>query len=332
MLSFLGKRFAQLIPTLLGVVVITFFIMRLIPGDPTSMAGGQTISEDVRARLRAQWHLDDPPLKQMWFYMKGIPVGDFGISMRFGTPVNEMIATYFARTIQLGIAAFLLSVTIGLALGIIAALMRDTWVDRAILGVALLGISTPVFVVGIGLVMLAAAAGYTYISGTGSDSGWLVLPPWWGWRTEPGSEPILPALDLRYLVLPAITLGSRSIAYLSRMTRSAVLEIGQADFLRTARAKGLSEGTVVFKHQLRNAMIPITTVVGLNFADYLTGAILTESIFQWPGLGFLVRRAIEFRDLPVIMGTVLFVTFLFVTINFFVDVLYAFFDPRIRYS
>jgi ABC-type dipeptide/oligopeptide/nickel transport system permease component len=227
-------------------------------------------------------------------------------------------------------AAFLLSVTVGLALGITAALMRDTWVDRTILAVALLGISTPVFVVGIGLVILCAnVLGYPHISGTGEESGWLVLPPLRGFRAD--SE-LLPALDLRYLVLPAITLGSRSIAYLARMTRSAVLEVGQADFLRTARAKGLGERVVVFKHQLRNAMIPITTVVGLSFADYLTGAILTESIFQWPGLGFLVRRAIEFRDLPVIMGTVLFVTFLFVTINFIVDLLYAFFDPRIRYS
>lgn len=330
MLRFIGKRFAQLIPTLLGVVVVTFLILRMIPGDPTSMTGGQTISEDVRLKLRAEWHLDDPPLKQMWWYMKGIPRGDFGISMRFGSPVTEMIGEYFTRTIQLGMAAFLLSVTIGLALGIIAALMRDTWVDRAILAVALLGISTPVFVVGIGLVILCAnVLGYPHISGTGEETGWFVLPPLRGFR--PDSE-LLPSLDLRYLVLPAITLGSRSIAYLSRMTRSAVLEVGQADFLRTARAKGLGERVVVFKHQLRNAMIPITTVIGLSFADYLTGAILTESIFQWPGLGMLVRHAIEFRDLPVIMGTVLFVTFLFVTINFIVDVLYAFFDPRIRYS
>ncbi|MGI8907437.1 MAG: ABC transporter permease [Candidatus Sumerlaeaceae bacterium] len=328
-MSFIGKRFAQLIPTLLGVVVITFLIMRMIPGDPTSMAGGQTISEDVRKRLRAEWHLDDPPLTQMWYYIKGIPKGDLGISMRFGTPVSERIGQHFARTIQLGLAAFFLSVTVGLSLGIIAALMRDTWVDRTILALALLGISTPVFVVGIGLVMLAAALGYNYISGTGADSGFLVVPPLRGWNE--GSE-LLPALDLRYLVLPAITLGSRSIAYLSRMTRSAVLEIANADFLRTARAKGLTERAVVFKHQLRNAMIPITTVVGLSFADYLTGAILTESVFQWPGLGFLVRKAIEFRDLPVIMGTVLFVTFLFVTINFIVDILYAYFDPRIRYS
>lgn len=309
MLPYIGKRFLQLIPTLLGVVLVTFLIMRMIPGDPTTMSG-QTISEEVRAKLRAEWHLDDPPLVQLWHYAKGIPTGDLGISMRWGTPVRGMIADHFLRTLQLGLTAFFISVTLGVGLGIIAALTKGSWVDRFILAVALVGISTPVFVVGIGLIMLAVAVGYHHISGTGAGEG----------------------IDFRYLLLPAITLGSRSIAYLSRMTRSAILEIAHSDYLRTAKAKGLSNRAVIFKHQLRNAMIPITTVIGLSFADYLTGAILTETVFQWPGLGFLVRKAIEFRDLPVIMGTVLFVTFLFVTINFIVDLLYAWFDPRIRYS
>jgi ABC-type dipeptide/oligopeptide/nickel transport system permease component len=139
-------------------------------------------------------------------------------------------------------------------------------------------------------------------------------------------------VDPRYLVLPAVTLGSRSIAYLARMTRSSVLEVSTADFLRTARAKGLPERTVIFKHLLKNAMIPIVTVIGLSLADYLTGAILTETVFQWPGLGFLIKNAILFRDLPVIMGTVLFTTFIFVVMNFVVDLLYAWLDPRIRFG
>ncbi len=310
MLSYIGKRLAQLIPTLFGVVLLTFFLMRLIPGDPTAMTGGQTISEEVRQKLRAEWHLDEPAYMQLWHYVKGIPQGDLGISMRFGTPVAVMLKDAFMRTLQLGTAAFLLSVTLGLALGITAALLKDTWFDRAILAVALIGISTPVFVVGIGLIILATSFGYVYISGTGYGDG----------------------IDFRYMVLPAVTLGSRSIAYLSRMTRSAIIEISSADFLRTARAKGVSEYKVVMKHQMRNAMIPIITVIGLNFADYLTGAILTETVFQWPGIGFLVRKAIDNRDLPVIMGAVLLITFLFVTINFVIDLLYAFFDPRIRYS
>ena len=309
MLSYIGQRFLQVIPTLLGVCILTFALMRFIPGDPTVMSG-QTVSEEVRAKLRADWHLDDPPLAQFWYYVKGIPTLDLGVSMRYGTPVGELIADYFKRTLQLALAAFMPSVTLGLSIGIFAALMKDTWWDRAVLGVALVGISTPVFVTGIVLILLAVSVGWRCISGTGPGDG----------------------LDWRYLLLPAVTLGSRSIAYLARMTRSSVLEVTGADFLRTARAKGLSERTVIFKHLLKNAMIPIITVIGLNFADYLTGAILTETLFQWPGIGFLVRNAILFRDLPVIMGTVLFTTFIFVMVNFIVDLLYAYFDPRIRYA
>ena len=309
MAGFIGKRFLQVIPTLFGVLVITFLLMRLIPGDPTTMSG-QTVSEEVRAALRKEWHLDDPIHKQFFYYVKGIPQLDLGISMRFGTPVSDMILQYFMRTLQLAVAAFILSVTLGISVGIISALMKDTWVDRGIMLLALIGISTPVFVVGIVLIIVAVAVGWRHISGTGMSDG----------------------IDIRYLMLPAITLGSRSIAYLARMTRASVLEVMEADFLRTARAKGLSEQTVVFKHLMKNAMIPVITIVGLNFADYLTGAILTESVFQWPGIGFLIRSAIAFRDLPVIMGAVLFTTTVFVLVNFLVDLAYAFFDPRIRYS
>lgn len=310
MLTYIGIRAAQVIPTLLGVVLVTFFLMRMIPGDPTAMMG-QTISDDVRDRLRAEWRLDEPVYMQLWHFVKGIPVGDLGTSWRFqGTPVRDMISGAFANTMKLGVAAFALSLVLGLGMGIIAALMKDTWVDRAVMAVALIGISTPVFVVGLALIILAVAVNYVHISGTGFGGG----------------------IDFRYIVLPAITLGSRSIAYLARMTRSAILEVAHADFLRTARAKGLSEKVVVFKHQMRNAMIPIITVIGLNFANYLTGAILTESVFQWPGIGFLIRKAIEFRDLPVIIGAVLLITFMFVLINFVVDLAYAWFDPRIRYS
>lgn len=309
MLTYLGRRVLQLVPTLFGVALLTFLIMRLIPGDPTDMAGGQTISEEVRAQLRAQWHLDEPLARQLWIYLKGIPRLDFGVSMRFGVPVRHLIAEYFIRTLQLGLVAFVLSVSVGVTLGIVSALARGTCLDRALLAATLAGISTPVFVVGILLILVSTAAGWHFISAS----------------TMVEFEP-------EYLVLPALTLAVRSIAYLARMTRSAVLEAGTADHLRTARAKGLSWRRVVFRHQLRNAMIPITTVVGLNFADFLTGAIITETVFQWPGLGFLIKRAIEFRDIPVIMGTVLFVTVLFVTINFVVDLLYALFDPRVRYG
>lgn len=321
MLTFLGRRLAQLLPTLLGVAVLTFVLLRMIPGDPTTMAGGQTMSEEVRKHLMEQWHLDKPWYVQLGYYLKGLPTLDLGVSMRFDRPVREMIGEYFVRTLQLGLCAFALSATAGIALGIVSALFKDRWPDRAILAFTLLGISTPVFVTGVLLILVASAVGWNYSSLSGMD---LNMPgPYGTFSRAIGFDP-------RFVVLPALTLGARSIAYLARMTRAAVLEAGTADHLRTARAKGLGPWKVVLKHQLKNAMIPITTVVGLNFADFLTGAIITETVFQWPGLGFLVKKAIEFRDIPVIMGSVLFVTFLFVTINFVVDILYAYFDPRIR--
>ena len=310
MVPFIAKRLLQLIPTLLGVAVVTFLIMRLIPGDPTAMMGDR-ISEDVRTRLRAQWHLDEPAWKQFGWFVRGAVTGDMGTSWRFQTtPVTEMVAGAFANTLKLAVAAFVLSVSIGISLGVTAALFKGTWIDRVILAIALMGISTPVFVVGVGLIILAVAVGYRQFGGTGFGE----------------------TIDLRFLVLPAIALGSRSIAYLSRMTRTAVIEIASQDFLRTARAKGLSERAVIGKHLMRNALIPIITVVGLNFADYLVGAVLVESVFQWPGIGFLLRKAIEFRDMPVIMAGVLFTTVIFVVINFLVDIAYAWADPRIRLS
>lgn len=302
------RRLLQVIPTLLGVALVTFLIMRLIPGDPTAMMGDR-ISEEVRARMIAEWHLDQPAWKQFLLFLQGIVTADLGNSWRFQTtPVLEMVGDAFLNTLKLGTAAFVISVIFGVGLGIVAALFKNTWIDRSILAVALLGISTPVFVVGIGLIILAVAVGYRQIGGTGFGEG----------------------MDVRFLLLPAVALGSRSIAFLSRMTRSAILELSSADFLRTARAKGVAERVVILRHLLRNALIPIITVIGLNFADYLGGAILVETVFQWPGIGFLLRKAIEFRDMPVIMAGVLVTTLVFVLMNFLVDLAYAWADPRLR--
>ena len=308
MAGFLFRRILQLIPTLLGVAVITFVIMRMIPGDPTSLMGDR-ISEEVRQRLRAEWNLDQPAWKQFAFYLQGLLTGNLGNSWRFQTtPVLEMVADAFRNTLLLGTAAFVISVIFGVGLGMLAAFNRGTWIDRAVLGFALLGISTPVFVVGVLLIIIAVAIGYRHFGSTGFGEH----------------------IDWRFLVLPAIALGSRSIAFLSRMTRAAILDVQDQEFLRTATAKGLSRRQVIFKHLMRNALVPIITVIGLNFADYLGGAILVETVFQWPGIGFLLRKAIEFRDMPVIMAAVLFTTVIFVLINFTVDVCYALIDPRIR--
>lgn len=308
MAGFLLRRFLQLIPTLLGVAAVTFLVMRLIPGDPTTMMG-DNVSEDVRARLRAEWHLDEPAWRQFALFVKGAATGDLGMSWRFQTtPVTEMLTTAIGNTLLLALAAFFLSVIAGIGLGMLAALYKNTWIDHAVLAVALLGISTPVFVTGLLLVILAVAVGYRHFGGTGFGEN----------------------VDWRFLLLPALALGSRSVAFLARMTRSAILEVANQDYLRTAKAKGLSPRTVLAKHLMRNALIPIVTVVGLNFADYLGGAILVETVFQWPGMGFLIRKAIEFRDMPVIMAAVLATTVIFVLINFLVDITYAWADPRLR--
>ena len=324
MLNFLGKRVAQLIPTLLGVALLTFLLLRAIPGDPTTMAGGETMSEEVRQALIVKWHLDRPLAVQFWYYLKGLPTLDLGISMKRNEPVAGILGEYFVRTLQLGLCAFVLSATVGISLGIVAALAKGTWLDRGLLALTLVGISTPVFVLGVLLIVAAAAVGFPF-----TNAGVMNVddPTLTGLR---GFAATRLGFDPPFIVLPALALGVRSIAYLARMTRSAVLEAGTADHLRTARAKGLSPAAVALKHQLKNAMIPITTVVGLNFADFLTGAIIVETVFGWPGLGLLVKNSIANRDLPVIMGAVLFITTLFVAINFLVDVAYALFDPRIR--
>ena len=308
MFSLVAKRLVQLLPTLLGVLVLTFVVMRLVPGDPTTMMGDR-MSEEVRERLRAEWHLDEPGWVQFGYFVKGVATGDLGMSWRFQTtPVRELVGTAFLHSMALAMVSLAFAVVAGIGLGVGAALRRGSWVDRAITTVALLGISTPVFVVGVLLVIGAVAVGYRHFGGTGFGEG----------------------IDFRFLVLPALALGSRSIAYLARMTRAAVLEILDADYLRTARAKGVAPWRIAGWHMLRNALIPIVTVVGLNFADFLTGAILIESVFQWPGIGFMLRKAIEFRDMPVIMAGVLLTTLLFVSINFLVDVAYAWADPRLR--
>lgn len=308
MLTYAGRRLLQLVPTLLGVALVTFLIMRLIPGDPTNMMGDR-MSEEVREQLRQQWHLDEPAWKQFLLFLQGLFTGDLGMSWRFqSTPVLEMVIDAFSNTLKLASAAFLVSVTFGMGLGMVAALYKNTWIDRTILVFALLGISTPVFVVGVLLIIMAVAIGYRQFGGTGFGEN----------------------IDWRFLLLPTIALGSRSIAFLARMTRSAIVDVADQDFLRTATAKGLSRRQVVMRHMMRNAFIPVITVIGLNFADYLGGAILVETVFQWPGIGFLLRKAIEFRDMPVIMAGVLCTTLMFVLINFFVDMAYAWADPRVR--
>jgi ABC-type dipeptide/oligopeptide/nickel transport system permease component len=304
--SFLARRLLLAIPTLVGVLVVVFLLLYVAPGDPVLEMVGERADSATIARLRAELRLDEPLPKQFAHYAGGVLRGDLGRSYITGRPITRDIRERFPKTLQLAIAAMLLAALTGITIGVLSARNPGGWLDRAALGVAYLGISFPVYWVGLILILLFAVV-----------LRW--LPPSGYGRPE-------------FLLLPALALGSRSIAFLARMTRSAMLEVLGSDFVRTARAKGLRERAVLTRHALRNALIPVITVLGLDFGAYLTGSILTETVFSWPGLGRYVVNAIGRRDLPAIQGSVLFLSVVFVLVNLLTDLLYAASDPRVSYE
>ncbi len=304
MLTFIWRRFLQLIPVLFGIIALTFVLMYIVPGDPVLSMVGERYDEATLERLRNEFHLNEPLGKQFWLYLKGLARGDLGRSFITRQPVMEMIAQRFPATFLLAFGAMVVSVLVGLTIGVISSLKPHSSLDHTSMVLALLGISAPVFWVGLLLVLLARALGWPYLTGYGC---------------------------LPYLILPALTLGVRSAAFLARITRANMLEVLGQDFVRTARAKGLPARRVIFRHALKNTLIPIITIIGVDFGSYLSGAVLTESIFNWPGIGRLALNAILKRDFPVIQGTVLMTALVFVTANFLVDLIYGFVDPRVRY-
>lgn len=306
MTAFIIRRLLLSIPTLLGVLVVAFLLLYVAPGDPVQAMVGERADEETIARLRQELRLDDPLPVQFGHYVAGIAKGDLGRSYITNRPIRADILERFPKTLQLAGAAMLLATICGVTLGVLSGRWPGSTIDRVGLGVAYLGISFPVYWVGLLLILLFAVTLH-----------WLPPSGFGG---------------LRYLVLPAVALGMRSIAFLARMTRSAMLDALGADYVRTARAKGLSERLVVGRHALRNALIPIITVLGLDFGAYLTGSILTETIFSWPGLGRYVVNAIARRDLPAIQGSVLFLSAVFVLVNLITDVAYAKADPRVTYE
>ena len=267
---------------------------------------GERADAETIARLRAELRLDDPVPVQFAHYAGGVITGDLGTSYITGRPIAQDIIERFPKTLQLATAAMLLAAAVGITIGVLSARRPGSAFDRFAMAGAYLGISFPVYWVGLIFILVFAVA-------------LRLLPPSGFGRPE-------------YLVLPALALGTRSIAFLARMTRSAMLEVLESDFVRTARAKGLRERAVLAHHALRNALIPIITVLGLDFGYYLTGSILTETIFSWPGLGRYVVNAISRRDLPAIQGSVLFLSLVFVMVNLVTDLLYAKADPRVRYE
>lgn len=306
MSAFILRRLLLSIPTLFGVLVVAFLLLYVAPGDPVMAMVGERADEATIARLRAELRLDDPLPVQFGHYVGGILKGDLGKSYITNRPIRNDILERFPKTLQLAGAAMLLATVLGVTLGVLSGRRPGSAIDRFGLAIAYLGISFPVYWVGLLLILLFAVTLH-----------WLPPSGFGG---------------IRYLALPALALGMRSIAFLARMTRSAMLDALGADYVRTARAKGLNEFTVVARHALRNAMIPIITVLGLDFGAYLTGSILTETIFSWPGLGRYVVNAIARRDLPAIQGSVLFLSAVFVLVNLITDIAYAKADPRVSYN
>jgi ABC-type dipeptide/oligopeptide/nickel transport system permease component len=306
MIRFLGVRLVLLVPTLLGVVLITFMLLYVAPGDPVLAMVGERADAETIARLRAELRLDDPLPTQFAHYVGRIARGDLGTSYITRRPILRELRQRFPATLRLALAAMLFATTLGLVVGLYGAWRPGTWLDRFLTLGAYLGISFPVYWVGLVLILLFAVT-----------LRW--LPPSGSW-------------GLVYLILPAATLGMRSIAVIARMTRTALQEALASDFIRTARAKGLGELPVLLRHGLRNALLPVITVLGLDFGSYLTGSILTETIFSWPGVGRYVLNAIEKRDLPAVQGSILFLSVVFVLVNLLTDLAYAKADPRVAYD
>jgi peptide/nickel transport system permease protein len=304
--AYILRRLLLAVPVLLGVTLLTFLIAKVTPGDPVRiMLGPQATGEQI-ARARAELGLDDPVHVQFGRYVWGALRGDLGLSIRGRRPVLDEILARFPSTFQLTMAAMSFAVTFGLASGLLAAVRARTWADSLVRGGSMLGLSVPDYWLGILFVLLFGVR-LGWVSVTGGDG-------------------------LRNLILPALALGLAPAAVLARLTRSSMLEVLRDDYVRTARAKGLRERAVVIGHALRNALLPVVTVLGLQFAALLGGAVFIEAVFARPGLGRYAVAAVAARDYPVVQGTVLFLALVYVAVNLLIDLLYAALDPRIRYS
>lgn len=306
MIQYALKRILYLIPVFIGVTFFTFLIFLVVPGDPVRLALGQHPNPELQQKIEHELGMDLPWYIRYFRYIGKAVQGDLGTSIRTGEPVTKIILDRFPATLTLTVAAMVFAIIVGLPAGIFSATKQYSWIDNTFMVMALVGISMPVFV--LGLILLLIFVSFLHIvPGTGYGDGQLI-----------------------YMLLPAITLGTIPMAIISRMTRSSLLEVMGSDYIRTARAKGIKEKSVILKHAFKNAFIPVVTVIGNNFASLMAGAIITERVFNWPGIGSATISAIEQRDLPVVMGLVFFIAIIFVIVNLIVDISYIFIDPRIK--
>ena len=306
MFAYTLRRLALTVPVLLGVATLVFALIHLVPGDPAEAMLGESAPAADLAELRTKLGLDKPLLVQYQAYVFGLARGNLGTSFRYNTPVAREIGQRLGRTAQLAAAAMAVSILVALPLGVLGALYRGQWIDQVATTVSLLGVAMPNFWLGPLLaIVFAVSLGWLPVSGTGS------------WQ---------------HLVLPAVTLGGALAALLARMTRATLIDELRELYVLAARARGVSSARAVVSHALRNSLIPVVTIIGLQLGAVLTGTIITETIFAWPGVGRLLIQAISFRDYPLVQGCILFIATTYVTMNLLVDLVYGWIDPRIRYQ
>ncbi|MCM3639060.1 ABC transporter permease [Sporosarcina luteola] len=334
MLSYIGKRLLQLIPVLLGMVFIVFMMVRAIPGNPAQVILGQQASPEAIAAMNARLGLDQPWFIQFFKYLGGILQGNLGESMRTRLPVADEIWPHLAATMELAFFAMIIAIIVGVNAGIVSAWFQNSWFDYIAMILALVGVSMPIFWLGL-LGQWAFAIEFSWLPTAGREQ---VRDPVHAITNLYIIDTIIQGrFDqlyqvLRHLILPGIALATIPMAIIARMTRSSMLEVMRSDYIRTARAKGQKMFWVVYKHAFKNAVIPVLTIIGLQMGMLLGGAILTETIFAWPGIGRYIYDAINFRDYPVIQSAILVVAFIFVMINLIVDLLYSLIDSRIKYD
>ncbi len=307
MVEYISKRILFLIPVLIGITIFVFLMRVFVPGDPVDiMLFGQPSTPEIRENLRQQLGLNEPIIVQYGIFMRGVFRGDLGNSLRSRQPVTVEIADHFPNTIRLTLASLSLAIIIGIFTGVLSAIYKDSWVDVLSMLISLIGISMPAFWLGLLLIMNVG-----------------VRVPW---------IPVMGSGTWRHLILPAFTLGLIASAIIARMTRSCMLDVLQKEYIRTARAKGLAEKRIIYKHALRNALIPVVTIVGMQFGYLLGGAFIIEIVFNYIGIGVQAINAIMWRDFPMIQGITLVVAFTFVMVNLAVDLLYSLLNPQIRYD
>ncbi len=339
MFAYAARRILGLLPVLLGISLLVFSFVRLIPGDPAVVMLGERGTPAEIARVREQLGLNRPIAVQFAQFLGNTLRGDLGVSIFSRNPIAEELGRRWPATFELAVAAMIFAMLVGVPIGIMAALKRNSLLDNAAMTVALIGVSMPIFWLGILLIYLFAV-NLHWLPPSGrlgielSDFGRIQFQPITGFLVLDGllRGRLDIALDaLRHLILPGIALGTIPMAIIARMTRSALIEVLSQDYVRTARAKGLPARDVVLKHGFRNALLPVVTVAGLSFGTLLGGAVLTETIFSWPGIGAWIVEGIFQRDYPIVQGGVILVALIFVTVNLLVDLSYAFLDPRIQY-